>query len=273
MATIARLPDRACASSKLSSRLPSGLPLTVIPPARRRREFRGIPLPRFAPLSKRPKHAKLRHKPADGVETFTMNTCAPPRRHSRKSPGDCPPNKRPFHSLEEIVQDYIDNCRPRAKCEMEYFGDHTRTMPQAIRIAALAINCKGKRHSHQRRIPRDKLKRFRLRLLRRSKALRSCKSFHELMAITEKVAAGIWRHSELTVYDTTHRIGALLGPRPKYVYLHAGTREGAKALGFKGTVPFTLPREFPKPFRKLKPYEIEDCLCIYKDALKLLRHR
>ena len=38
MATIARIPDRACASSKLSSRLPSGLPLTVIPPARRRRE-------------------------------------------------------------------------------------------------------------------------------------------------------------------------------------------------------------------------------------------
>lgn len=202
-----------------------------------------------------------------------MNTCSSPRKHSHKSRGGCPPNRKLFHTLYEIVQDYIDTRRPRAKDEMEYFAGHPTTLPEAIRIAALAINCKGKRHSHQRRIPRAMLEHFRRGLLRKSRALRSCKAFPKLMQISEKVAAGIWKHSELTVYDTTHRIGAYLGVRPKRVYLHTGTRGGAKALGFKGTLPFIFRRELPKPFRKLKPYEIENCLCIYKDALKTLRRR
>jgi hypothetical protein len=36
---------------------------------------------------------------------------------------------------------------------------------------------------------------------------------------------------ELAVYDTALRIGARLGLEPAKVYLHAGTRAGAKALG------------------------------------------
>jgi hypothetical protein len=154
---------------------------------------------------------------------------------------------------------------------MEYFGDRSRTLPQAIRIAALAINCKGKRHGHQRRIPRERLEYFRLGLLRKSGSLRAAKSFPRLMEISEKIAAGIWKHSELTVYDTSHRIGSFLGVRPDRVYLHAGAKEGAKALGFSGNLPFILPKKLPKPLRRLRPYEIEDCLCIYKGALKLLR--
>jgi hypothetical protein len=153
---------------------------------------------------------------------------------------------------------------------MEYFGDHTRTLPEAIRIAALAINSKGKRHSHQRRIPLSMLEDFRRGLLRKSKALRSCKSFPELMAISEKIAAGIWKHSKLTVYDITHRIGAYLDVPPDRVYLHTGTREGARALGFKGAFPFIFRRELPKPFHRLKPHEIENCLCIYAVELKRL---
>jgi hypothetical protein len=199
-----------------------------------------------------------------------MNTCSPPRKHSHKSHGGCPPNKKSFHNLDEIVQDYIDNHRQRGKEEMEYFGDRRRNLREAIHIAALAINKHGNRHSHQRRIPLAMLEHSERGLLRKSDSLRSCKSFPDLMTISEKIAAGIWKHSELTVYDTTHRIGAYLGVPPDRVYLHTGTRQGAKALGFKGTRPFILPREFPKPFRKLKPYEIEDCLCIYKDALKRL---
>jgi hypothetical protein len=114
------------------------------------------------------------------------------------------------------------------------------------------------------------LEHFRRGLLRKSDALRAAKSFPKLMQVTGKIAAVIWKHPELTVYDTTHRIGAFLGVQPDRVYLHTGTREGAKALGFKGSLTFILPREFPKPFHKLKPYEIEDCLCIYKDVLKTL---
>jgi len=108
-------------------------------------------------------------------------------------------------------------------------------------------------------------------LTRRQEAVRACKSFPELIDISEKVAGRIWKNSEVTVYDTACRVGAYLGIEPKLVYLHAGVRKGAKALGFKGSLPFISPSKLPKEFRKLKPDEIENCLCIYRDALKRLR--
>ncbi len=169
------------------------------------------------------------------------------------------------------MQDYIDNHREDAKEELKYFADQPN-LRTAIRVAALAIDEEGKRHKHQRRIPGVMLEHFRRGLSRRRELLRSRKAFPELMEITEKVAAGIWKNSKLTVYDTTHRIGAYLDVEPDRVYLHAGANEGGKALGFMGSLRFILPSELPKAFRRLKPYEIEDCLCRYKDALRLLRH-
>lgn len=200
-----------------------------------------------------------------------MNSCIPRRKHAKKLPRECHPNKKSFQDFKEIVQDYIDNHRDNAKEELKYFADQPN-LRTAIRVAALAINEEGKRHAHQWRIPRATLEHFRRGLWRRRESLRSRKTFPELMEITGKVAAAIWKNSKLTVYDTTHRIGAYLGVEPDRVYLHAGTREGAKALGFKGSLPFIFPSELPKAFRRLKPYEIEDCLCRRKDALKLLRH-
>lgn len=71
--------------------------------------------------------------------------------------------------------------------------------------------------------------------------------------------------ADLTIYDITHRIGAYLGKGPRVVYLHRGTAEGARHLGFRGT---TLdPKLLPTAFSKLTPAEIEDCLCIYKSDL------
>ena len=68
------------------------------------------------------------------------------------------------------------------------------------------------------------------------------------------------------MYDTALRIGAKLGVAPVRVYLHTGTREGAKRLGIetKG-VSALWPSELPEALRELEPYEVEDVLCIYKD--------
>ena len=75
------------------------------------------------------------------------------------------------------------------------------------------------------------------------------------------------------VYDTALRIGAKLGVEPKTVYLHRGTRSGAKALGIETNRPFIEVHEFPRQLRSLRPRELEDCLCIYKEAKGLLRRR
>jgi hypothetical protein len=68
------------------------------------------------------------------------------------------------------------------------------------------------------------------------------------------------------VYDIAHRHGAYFGKAPALVYLHAGTRAGARAFNATGD---TLdPKKLPAAFSRLEPAEIEDCLCIYKDDLR-----
>ena len=77
--------------------------------------------------------------------------------------------------------------------------------------------------------------------------------------------------SEPKVYDTAFRIGAKLNKLPTKVYLHTGTREGAKALGFDGKVKSIGVYELQPEFQKLEPYEIEDILCIFKDKFKQMK--
>lgn len=167
------------------------------------------------------------------------------------------------------MQDYLNNCRRQATEELAYFGDQPN-LATAIHVAAQATINK-KRHPHQRRIPGDTLKAFGHALSRRSKDLRACKTFPELMQISEKVGEGFWEHPGLAVYDTTLRIGAHLGIMPDRVYLHAGVKEGAKGLGFGGSSGFLMRSQLPKEFQKLRPWEIEHCLCIYKKQLRRLR--
>jgi len=72
----------------------------------------------------------------------------------------------------------------------------------------------------------------------------------------------------LTVYDLALAIGAHLGFEPEAVYLHAGTAAGARALGLDteaGTLSIDV---LPPAFRKLRCYEVEDCLCIYEGDLR-----
>jgi len=198
-----------------------------------------------------------------------MYSCAPTNAKSLLS--NCRPSRKTFQSLKEIVQDYINSCSREAKEELGYFSGQPNLVT-AIRVAAEAT-VDGKRHPHQRRIPGDMLKAFGLALSRKSKELRACKTFAELMEISGKVSKRFWEYSELTLYDTTLRIGAHLGVMPDRVYLHAGVKDGAKALGLRGSLGVLMRSQFPKEFKKLKPWEIEHCLCIYKKQLKRLSFR
>jgi hypothetical protein len=97
---------------------------------------------------------------------------------------------------------------------------------------------------------------------------KACSSFHELLQMVDDAIRSIRGIGELAVYDTAHRIGAYLRLEPPKVYLHAGTRIGARALGLgKGTNKLEID-ELPAAFHRLTAGEIEDCLCIYKDDLK-----
>ena len=70
--------------------------------------------------------------------------------------------------------------------------------------------------------------------------------------------------------DTALRIGAKLGIRPDRVYLHRGTREGARALKLDASQATIDVSQLPPAFQRLDAREIEDCLCIYKEDLRRL---
>lgn len=120
------------------------------------------------------------------------------------------------------------------------------------------------RYSHQRRIPAQALEHAH-ELLRRAHVDR-CGSFAELHELIAALIGGIYRIGELTTYDIATRIGAYLRLRPERVYLHAGTRIGARALGLPASQPSLAIAQLPVELHELSAAEIEDFLCIFNSC-------
>jgi hypothetical protein len=167
--------------------------------------------------------------------------------------------------LESIVRGYIARFRANSDAELGSFR-RERAVASAIERGGLATTPDGKRYHHQRRLPRALLKQAATEL-KRAKLERS-RNFDELHERVFGAIGSVHGIGELTVYDTALRIGARLRYLPRRVYLHSGTRTGAKALGLDWRAPFVEVRELPRAFRVLEPHEIEDCLCIFKKRLK-----
>jgi hypothetical protein len=167
------------------------------------------------------------------------------------------------------VDSYIRHFRQHAEDERAYFARGDRQ--SAISRAALAEIEEGgriKRHPHQYRIPRRQLEEARNRLL--AEDLDHVSTFGQLHQVVAETIGAIGRIGELAVYDIATRIGAFLRLEPDLVYLHRGTRDGARALGLGRGRPSLTVDELPSAFRRLRPYEIEVCLCIEKRELEEL---
>lgn len=171
-------------------------------------------------------------------------------------------------NLHDIVKEYAWNSRCRPNDELNWFRRQP-TLRSAIRFAGLAVNREGKRFMHQRRLSETSLHAAYNSLLRNESKIKRCKDFDELHSLLERRllhrTKGI---GELYIYDTAFRIGANLGILPTKVYLHRGTREGARALGYVGRLPWIEVSDLPYELRRRKPYEIEDFLCIKKNVLR-----
>lgn len=146
---------------------------------------------------------------------------------------------------------------------------HQKTLACAIEVAAKAIDDQNKIHSHQRRVGRARLNFFADQLKLKKTYIKQAKTFEELLLTIESVKCA--RIADLTYYDTATRIGAYLDLFPDKIYLHTGTRVGAKYLlgNINGRNFITL-EELPKDFLKhdLTASEFEDILCIFKDDFK-----
>jgi hypothetical protein len=166
-------------------------------------------------------------------------------------------------SLAALVRAYLTHNRPRALTELQFF----RNMPSlevAVHYAGLATDQREKRFSHQCRIPLPALRKGRKLLLGRVPQLAACGSFHKLHTLLSELFASVRGLGHLYTYDTALRVGAYLGLEPEHVYLHAGTRAGARALGLKVVQGYIEVSALPRQIRVLAPHEAEDFLCIYK---------
>jgi hypothetical protein len=165
---------------------------------------------------------------------------------------------------QAVVRTYITFDRPRSQAELDWFRQQP-SLRAAIERAAMAINSKGQRHGHHRRRKKATLEQACQILMSNENAIGNMDSFDELISfITEKIDP-LPDLGELYCYDTALGIGAYLNLLPEKIYLHSGTRRGAKNLGRNFRARALEIDELPPEFKELQPNEMEDILCIYKD--------
>lgn len=170
-----------------------------------------------------------------------------------------------------MVDEYIICKRPHKRKERECF--ERLSLEQAVGTAALAKNCEGKRSSHHRRRTLAQLALGKAKLIALLPKIRRCESFDELHDVVCGVTDEVKGLGELYAYDTAYLVGIRLGLWPKRVYLHAGTRKGAQALGSSGRLAYLEPSQLRPELQRLSPSEMEDFLCIYEAALRRLLRR
>jgi hypothetical protein len=184
--------------------------------------------------------------------------------------GGCKTSSTKHSTLHGMLREYIKCYRPRARRERSRFKRFS-SLEKAIETAALALDEDEKRSAHHRRRTAAQLSLGKSALIAALSDLRRCKDFDQLHNRIRKAIKPIKGLGKLYTYDTAHLIGARLRLSPKRVYLHSGTRKGARALGFSGGLSYLMPSQLPAQLKVLKPYEMEDFLCIYERPLASLK--
>jgi hypothetical protein len=167
-----------------------------------------------------------------------------------------------MRSLEEMVSEY-KGCGFLVTEEERDFYASAPIMEDAI-ARAMVRGPDGKMHSHQRRIGRERLDVAADRLLGAVNVLNNAESFEQLHQGVVNRTEALRGVGELTQYDVAQRIGAYLGLRPGVVYLHAGTRRGARHLGLEYRRSVLQVSELRDELRTLPPDHVENFLCIYE---------
>lgn len=143
-----------------------------------------------------------------------------------------------FNSHRDFIQQYMNYYREKPSLN-SLLMDATLGV---IRITQADNKVYYVRHPHQevfcdkegnlRGISKEIAQQVGQNLLSRINELSQSTNFPTIMKIVEECK--VKGFGELSIYDTAVRIGAHLRIEPDKVYLHAGAREGIKALEDKG---------------------------------------
>ena len=177
--------------------------------------------------------------------------------------GECP--------YQSIVDDAKRGCLREAAQEAAWFLSQVSTAEDAIMMASKSLFPIGRNgalvlHTHQRRNGYAALNDAAFALGQLRSEIVKSKSFSELYDVVSAIKM-LPRIGALAAYDISERIGWFLKLYPNEVYLHAGVREGAAAIGLSIRSQILPKASFPKSFQQLSPSEIETILCVYKANL------
>jgi hypothetical protein len=172
-------------------------------------------------------------------------------------------------AFDSIVSRFIKNDRPKNN-DYKLYIKGLKSLTAAITVASSCNLPSGKRHSHQYRIPSLALIQTRDKLLLSD--FQKINNFEQLHEMVRKEISEVYGIGPLTIYDISHRISIFLNIEPEHIYLHCGTKDGAKALGLNVNASRLNKNKLPKSFQQLDADEIESCLCVYKKDLWRLRN-
>lgn len=170
-------------------------------------------------------------------------------------------------SFDAILRSFAADAERRDD-EHDWWQADGLSRADAIRRAGLSM-IPGKkrliRHGHQCRLPGAVLSEATQSILALEHEIAAVTEFDDLHALVRVACSSIQGTGPLYCYDVAHRIGLHLGMEPDLIYMHTGTREGARALGVDvaGRAHIRL-NDLPRPLRVLSAAEAEDVLCIYK---------
>jgi hypothetical protein len=169
-------------------------------------------------------------------------------------------------TLAELVQEFLEG---QSKClRGELKGYRDIPLKTALIMAARADDGEGRCHPHQWRLWDTTARQAEIILLQNINKIAACKNFDSLHNLIKSIL-NIPGAAEMFWYDTAFRIGINLKIYPEKVYLHRGTRDGAKNLGLQfGRYALEI-SELPKELQRLKPHQIEDFFCVFKDSLRV----
>lgn len=169
---------------------------------------------------------------------------------------------------QEILRDYDKDHSGHSVEEIAWFREQP-SLREAIETAARAIKRDRKRYEHQYRVWRSAIPQAIAALLALEGRIARVETFDQLLHLITEQLRDISGIGELYYYDTAFRIGVYLGIYPTRVYLHAGTRAGARRL--QPPVDYRKDAlnigELPSDLRRRPPYVVENILCIYADLL------
>ena len=176
-------------------------------------------------------------------------------------------DRRGVQTLPTLVREYRETHALRLERLLTFYRDQG-SLEAALTAAGLALDYDGRTHPHQYLVPPTSRKLAAHVFLRHRKKISTCESFDDLKTVVREITADIPRFGELATYDATLRIGSYVGVYPRRVYLHAGAKKGASHVLKDCNTPVVRPDQFPPPIDTLRPWEIEDFLCINEDKLK-----